>query len=106
MADSDRGSVQHSSGNLEADVGGSVSVLKDSHQKIRLEEKETAGGATAPSSVRTEAIRGRTAGTRVFQNTIVQFGGRVVSLMLSAATSIVIARCLGRGRVGGDGGGF
>jgi len=100
MTDSDRGSVQHSSGNLEADVGGSVSVLKDSHQKIRLEEKETAGGATAPSSVRTEAIRGPTAGTRVFQNTIVQFGGRVVSLMLSAATSIVIARCLGRERIG------
>jgi len=39
-------------------------------------------------------------GTRVFQNTIAQLGGRVASVVLSAATSILLARYLGRERMG------
>jgi len=39
-------------------------------------------------------------GTRVFQNTIVQLGGRGFSLLLSAAASILLARYLGRERMG------
>ncbi len=39
-------------------------------------------------------------GARVFQNTIVQLGGRGFSLLLSAAASILLARYLGRERMG------
>jgi O-antigen/teichoic acid export membrane protein len=39
-------------------------------------------------------------GTRVFQNTIVQLGGRAISLLFSFATSILLARYLGRERMG------
>jgi O-antigen/teichoic acid export membrane protein len=39
-------------------------------------------------------------GARVFQNTMVQLGGRGVSLILSFATSILLARYLGRERMG------
>lgn len=39
-------------------------------------------------------------GTRVFQNTIVQLGGRGAGLVFSAATSILLARFLGRERMG------
>src|SRR5437660_408414 len=39
-------------------------------------------------------------GTRVFQNTFVQLGGRGFSLLLSAAASILLARYLGRERMG------
>ncbi len=39
-------------------------------------------------------------GTRVFQNTIVQLGGRGFSILLSAAASILLARYLGRERMG------
>jgi len=39
-------------------------------------------------------------GMRVFQNTVVLLGGRGVGLLLSAATSIVLARYLGRERLG------
>src|SRR6267142_2639868 len=37
---------------------------------------------------------------RVFQNTAVLLGGRGVGLLLSAATSVVLARYLGRERLG------
>ena len=46
----------------------------------------------APQSVRV--------GTSVFQNTVVQLVGRGVSLLFSAATSILLARFLGRDRMG------
>jgi O-antigen/teichoic acid export membrane protein len=39
-------------------------------------------------------------GMRVFQNTVVLLGGRGVGLLLSAATSVVLARYLGRERLG------
>src|SRR5258708_19585060 len=39
-------------------------------------------------------------GARVFQNTIVQLGGRGFSLLLSAAASILLARYLGQERMG------
>jgi O-antigen/teichoic acid export membrane protein len=39
-------------------------------------------------------------GTRVFQNTIILLGGRGASLFLSAAASVVLARYLGRERLG------
>ncbi len=39
-------------------------------------------------------------GTRVFRNTFVQLLGRVVSLLLSVVTSVLLARYLGRGRLG------
>src|SRR5882762_2754937 len=39
-------------------------------------------------------------GTRVFQNTVVLLGGRGVGLLLSAAASVVLARYLGRERLG------
>ena len=39
-------------------------------------------------------------GALVFQNTFVQLAGRFVSLLLSAATSILLARYLGRERMG------
>lgn len=39
-------------------------------------------------------------GTRVYQNTAVLLGGRGAGLLLSAATSIVLARFLGRERLG------
>lgn len=39
-------------------------------------------------------------GTRVFQNTVVLLGGRGAGLLLSAATSVVLARYLGRERLG------
>src|SRR5437660_4641322 len=39
-------------------------------------------------------------GTRVFQNTVVSLGGRGAGLLLSAAASVVLARYLGRERLG------
>ena len=39
-------------------------------------------------------------GTRVFQNTVIQLGGRGASLLLSAAASVALARYLGRERLG------
>ena len=39
-------------------------------------------------------------GTRVFQNTLAQLGGRVISIGFSAATSILLARFLGKERLG------
>src|SRR5713101_1980039 len=39
-------------------------------------------------------------GTLVFQNTFVQLSGRFLSLLLSAATSVLLARYLGRERLG------
>lgn len=39
-------------------------------------------------------------GMRVFQNTVVLLGGRGAGLLLSAATSVVLARYLGRERLG------
>src|SRR5882757_11268024 len=39
-------------------------------------------------------------GTRVFQNTVILLGGRGAGLLLSAAASIVLARYLGRERLG------
>ncbi len=39
-------------------------------------------------------------GTRVFRNTFVQLLGRVVSLLLSVVTSVLLARYLGRGKLG------
>jgi O-antigen/teichoic acid export membrane protein len=39
-------------------------------------------------------------GTRIFQNTAVLLGGRGVALFLSAATSVLLARYLGRERLG------
>ncbi len=39
-------------------------------------------------------------GTRVFRNTFVQLLGRVVSLLLSVVTSVLLARYLGRGQLG------
>ena len=49
-----------------------------------------AGAATQPPRV----------GTRVFQNTLAQLVGRGVGLLFSAATSILLARFLGRERMG------
>ncbi len=46
------------------------------------------------------ALAEKTAGTRVFQNTLAQLGGRAASLVFSAATSILLARYLGRERMG------
>ena len=54
----------------------------------------SAGGASRSPAA------GAMIGTRVFQNTIAQLGGRGVSLVLSAATSILLARYLGRERMG------
>jgi O-antigen/teichoic acid export membrane protein len=51
----------------------------------------------------TESVAGKYivgVGARVFQNTIVHLGGRGVSLLLSAAASILLARYLGRERMG------
>jgi O-antigen/teichoic acid export membrane protein len=42
----------------------------------------------------------RSVGTLVFQNTLVQLSGRFLSLLLSAATSVLLARYLGRERLG------
>src|SRR6266480_1852007 len=39
-------------------------------------------------------------GTRVFQNTVVLLGGRGAGLLLSASTSVVLARYLGSERLG------
>src|ERR1700674_634862 len=39
-------------------------------------------------------------GTRVFQNTVILLGGRGAGLLLSAAASVVLARYLGRERLG------
>jgi O-antigen/teichoic acid export membrane protein len=52
-------------------------------------------GAVSPPPAASATI-----GTRVFQNTMVQLGGRVVGLVLSAATSILLVRYLGRERMG------
>jgi O-antigen/teichoic acid export membrane protein len=41
-----------------------------------------------------------TVGARIFQNTIVQLGGRGLSLLLSTAASVLLARYLGRERMG------
>lgn len=46
------------------------------------------------------AAAARGVGTRVFQNTIVQLAGRGAALVLAAATSILLARFLGRERMG------
>lgn len=46
------------------------------------------------------AIQAPRVGTRVFQNTIAQLVGRGVGLLFSAATSILLARFLGRERMG------
>ncbi|MGB4783837.1 MAG: oligosaccharide flippase family protein, partial [Candidatus Acidiferrum sp.] len=55
--------------------------------------------ASASGASRSPAA-GATIGKRIFQNTIAQLGGRGVSLVLSAATSILLARYLGRERMG------
>jgi O-antigen/teichoic acid export membrane protein len=59
--------------------------------------REDASGADAAS---VPDKRGATVGTRVFQNTMVLLGGRGFSLLLSAAASILLARYLGRDRMG------
>src|SRR5215470_1815574 len=53
-----------------------------------------------PSSSRTAAAPEPSLGTRVFQNTAAQLVGRVVSIGFSAATSILLARFLGKERLG------
>ena len=46
------------------------------------------------------AASGPNIGFKVFQNTIAQLGGKGVGVLLSAATSILLARYLGRERMG------
>ncbi len=57
-------------------------------------DEPAANAETAPSENRLSA------GTRVFQNTVVLLGGRFLALLLSAVTSILLARYLGRERMG------
>ncbi len=44
--------------------------------------------------------RGASVGTRIFQNTAVQLGGRAASVVLAGVTSILLARYLGHERMG------
>jgi O-antigen/teichoic acid export membrane protein len=67
-----------------------------------LEDVSACGSTEEPrrnDSVASKASR-LSAGTRVFQNTIVLLGGRAFSLLLSAVASILLARYLGRERMG------
>jgi PST family polysaccharide transporter len=68
-----------------------VSVL-ESTPALGREDKMGVGAESVPDKP--------SVGTRVFQNTIVQLGGRGFSLLLSAASSILLARYLGRERMG------
>jgi PST family polysaccharide transporter len=56
--------------------------------------------AIAAAAASTPDKHSASVGTRVFQNTIVQLGGRGASLVLSAGTSILLARYLGHERMG------
>lgn len=58
------------------------------------------GGSSVGSSEPSLGDTSAGVGTRVFQNTIVQLGGRGISLLLSFATSILLARYLGRELMG------
>jgi len=60
---------------------------------------QTGNSPTAPADAGAAAQPPRV-GTRVFQNTIAQLVGRGVGLFFSAATSILLARFLGRERMG------
>ena len=60
---------------------------------------QTGNSPTAPADAGAAAQPPRV-GTRVFQNTIAQLVGRGVGLLFSAATSILLARFLGRERMG------
>jgi O-antigen/teichoic acid export membrane protein len=71
----------------------SVSVL-ESAPVLGRKDKMGVGAESVPDN------HSANVGTRVFQNTIVQLGGRGFSLLLSAAGSILLARYLGRERMG------
>jgi len=66
---------------------------------------QTGNSPTAPADAGAAAQPPRV-GTRVFQNTIAQLVGRGVGLFFSAATSILLARFLGRERMGEYGAGY
>lgn len=62
-------------------------------------ERETAL-ARDPTEAASITSEKKSAGTRVFQNTLAQLLGRAASLLLSAGTSVILARYLGRERLG------
>lgn len=70
-----------------------VSILEDVSIHGRTDESRVGGSPAAANGL-------SSVGTRVFQNTVVLLGGRFLSLVLSAATSILLARYLGRERLG------
>jgi O-antigen/teichoic acid export membrane protein len=53
-----------------------------------------------PAATPAAAPKKKSAGTQVFQNTVAQLFGRAASLLLSAGTSVILARYLGRERLG------
>lgn len=55
---------------------------------------------TSSSTTTSSAAAGPGLGIKVFQNTIAQLGGKGGSVLLSAATSVLLARYLGRERLG------
>src|SRR5215471_18943749 len=58
-------------------------------------------GEESPTNPETISSASRlSVGTRVFQNTVVLLAGRVLSLLLSVATSVILARYLGREKLG------
>ena len=72
--------------------------------KPRLDSNAEYPEITAPSRTGVAAALSAASapgiGFKVFQNTIAQLGGKGVSIILSAATSILLARYLGRERLG------
>jgi PST family polysaccharide transporter len=52
------------------------------------------------SAIEVEKIAKVSLGARVFQNTVAQLIGRVISILLSAGTSILLARYLGKEKLG------
>jgi len=62
-----------------------------------------AGPSEAEASGGVEVASGKTElslGARVFQNTAAQLGGRVIGIFFSAGTSILLARYLGKEKLG------
>jgi O-antigen/teichoic acid export membrane protein len=73
-----------------------VSVRGDSAQDIRVSEET----AVVPPPPPRDTTSGPSLGTRVFQNTITLLLGRGASVVLSLATSVILARYLGRENLG------
>ena len=67
-----------------------------SEMAVPAEEKVGAGGAGKPVETRGKL----SLGVQVFQNTAAQLAGRVIGIFLSAGTSILLARYLGKEKLG------